>query len=126
MTLIITQISKYGIIHASDSNLTASGQYAREAQKTFELPFLNAGLTLAGAYSVRGISMDVWMPIFINVQSAIYDLHLSQFAYNLKSKLEDQMFPHEKKRWEHRDIAGYVLSNNQYHPEFWFIRNVHR
>jgi hypothetical protein len=51
VTLIATVISKYGIIQASDSNLTdTEGRAAGAGQKLFDLPFAPAALTIAGSY----------------------------------------------------------------------------
>lgn len=53
MTLILTHISRYSGIHASDLNLIeGDDQAVGQGQKTFEIPFLSAGLTTAGSYSL--------------------------------------------------------------------------
>lgn len=52
MTLILTIINKYGIIHASDSALTSDDNPPGKARKTFKIKNLKAGLTIAGVYSV--------------------------------------------------------------------------
>jgi hypothetical protein len=125
MTLILTQISKHGIVHASDSNLTAGGDTsAGESQKTFEIKHLNAGLTVAGSYSVKGVRMNHWMNNFIQEQANTGVSSVSEFAHNLGSELESQMSPGEKEGGSMMHIAGYVEENAMSHPEFWFIRNV--
>ena len=126
MTLILTHISKHGIIHASDSNLTmASGKKAScEGKKTFKIDYLNAGLTLAGAYSVSGMRMDQWMDKFISEQSSKHITSLSYFVSNLKNEIEQQMTAYEKNLGSMIHIAGYVKERNRSHPEFWFVRNV--
>jgi hypothetical protein len=54
MTLILTQINKYGIIHASDSNVTDdSGQFVRQAKKTFKIPGLKAGLIAPSQFAIQ-------------------------------------------------------------------------
>lgn len=126
MTLIITHINRYGIVHASDSNLT--GQDNKDAgigQKTFPIKYLNAGLTVAGSYSVGSISMDKWMNDFINNQQSNKDQTLEIFSKKLKDELQTKMTPNEKKLGCLIHIAGYVEINNKSHPEFWFIRNIH-
>ena len=126
MTLILTHISKHGIVHASDSNVTSrSGTSISvgEGQKTFEIPFLNAGLSIAGNYLVAGQRMDKWLPDFITTQSRITSLTVEQFAHNLKDQLQAQMLPSEK-RGNLFHIAGYVEEGGQNHPEFWFVRNI--
>jgi hypothetical protein len=81
MTLILTHLGRFGIIHASDSNLTSAlNTSAGQGKKTFALDYLNAGLTVAGAYSIAGIAMDVWMQNFIRGQEANGTRPLSQFA----------------------------------------------
>lgn len=125
MTLILTQIGQHGIIHASDSNLTTgSGISAGESQKTFEVNYLNAGLTVAGSYSVGGDEMNHWMNNFIQIQANSGILSLSAFANNLGRELEIQMSSAEKSNGSMVHIAGYVEEENEAHPEFWFVRNV--
>lgn len=126
MTLILTHISKDGIIHASDSNLTsADGTQAGQARKTFPIDFLRSGLTLAGAYSVGGVPMDTWMTAFIQDQERIKATSLEEFARLLKQHLETNMLPKEKAAGCMMHLAGYVEKEGAFHPEFWFIRNVH-
>jgi hypothetical protein len=125
MTLILTQISKYGIVHASDSNLTAGGGTpAGESQKTFGVKYLDAGLTVAGSYSVGGVRMNHWMNDFIQEQANAGISSLSDFSHNLGSALEAQMSRDEKSSGSMVHIAGYVPGESQLHPEFWFVRNV--
>jgi hypothetical protein len=124
MTLILTIINKYGIIHASDSALTSENTPAGENQKTFEINYLNAGLTVAGAYSVGGVRMDQWMNDFIQRQAVLRVSPLSKFANNLKVELEAHMLPEEKQNGSMVHIAGYIEENGLSHPEFWFVRNV--
>jgi hypothetical protein len=124
MTLILTQISKQGIIHSSDSNLTTGGDTpAGESQKTFKIEYLNAGLTVAGSYSVGGIRMNSWMNDFIQEQASV-GISLGDFAHTLGSRLETQMSPREKDDGSMIHIAGYVEEEGRSHPEFWFVRNV--
>src|SRR6266568_204847 len=126
MTLILAHISKFGIIHASDSNLTSdSNTYAGQGQKTFELPFLNTGLTVAGAYSVAGKPMDVWMTDFISAQASSGVGSLLKFAEALNARLETEMDADEKQGGSMVHIAGYVEKGGFQHPEFYFVRNVY-
>ncbi len=126
MTLILTHLSRFGIIHASDSNLTSDGnRSAGQGQKTFKVDYLDAGLTVAGAYSVGGTAMDVWMTKFISSQTTGGARSLSEFAEALRTKLEAQMLPKEKQDGSMVHIAGYVESGGLQHPEFYYIRNVY-
>jgi hypothetical protein len=125
MTLILTHISRHGIIHASDSNLTAADSSpAGKAKKTFRLPKLRAGLTIAGSYSVGGVPMDRWMNLFIS-QHTVSAGSLKAFAYALGKSLESEMLREEKEGGSMVHIAGYVRDKGCYHPEFYFVRNVH-
>jgi len=127
MTLIITHINRHGIVHASDSNLTSNGnQNAGEAKKTFDIPNLNAGLTVAGSYGVGSTRMDIWMEEFIQKQEGIPEINLEKFSHNLKNALEVGMTNDQKKGGSIIHIAGYVELDGLFHPEFWFVRNVHK
>ncbi len=123
MTLIITQISKHGILHASDSNLSDSGgSTVGEGTKCFVIPKLKAGLTVAGAYGVGNLSMDRWMPEFIKKSNAV---DLEQFSEELRTALEQEMDFEQKESGSLIHVAGYVKKQEKYHPEFWFVRNVY-
>jgi len=125
VTLILTQISKYGIVHASDSNLTVGNSIsAGESQKTFVIAHLNAGLTVAGSYTVGGVRMNHWMDNFVLEQAGGGISSLSDFAHNLGNELEARMSPEEKANGSMVHIAGYVGQEGGSHPEFWFVRNV--
>lgn len=126
MSLILTHISKHGIVHASDSNLTSgSGSPAGQVKKTFDISFLKAGLTIAGSYGVGNENMDRWIDDFIQQQSQISGLSLKDFADNLKDALQQQMTISQKNDGSIVHIAGYVQENTVYHPEFYHVRNVH-
>lgn len=127
MTLIVTHINRFGIIHASDSNLTTGNDTnAGEGQKTFNISFLNAGLTVAGCYSVENQRMDIWMTNFIQIEEQKGTPTLKDFSHNLKATLDAKMTNDEKSGGSIIHIAGYVEENGISHPEFWFVRNVHR
>ena len=125
MTLILTHLSKYGIIHASDSNLTNDRGAAGQAKKTFALPHLNAGMTVAGIYAVGNQPMDQWLDKFIQSHAASNNPSLLSFARSMKDNLEAEMLPQEKKIGSIMHIAGYVEENGKAHPEFYHVRNVH-
>lgn len=125
MTLILTHLCEYGIVHASDSNLTDDNGLAGEGRKTFELPHINAGLTLAGSYLVGGHRVDEWLDEFIQEHRASGAPSLLSFAQCLKDRLEIEMLPDEKALGCIMHIAGYVEVNGQSHPEFYVVRNVH-
>ncbi|MGD0756201.1 MAG: hypothetical protein ABR927_14200 [Bacteroidales bacterium] len=123
MTLIVTQISKHGIIHATDSNLSdQSGNTVGNGKKCFAIPKLNAGLTVAGSFEVGTSRMDKWMDDFILKSTSN---SLENFAEGLRSALEKEMSD-EQKSESLIHIAGYVKNGEKYHPEFWFVRNIYQ
>lgn len=127
MTLIITHISRFGIVHASDSNLADSeNRDAGTGQKTYLIPSLNSGLTVAGNYSVSGCPMDSWMNAFIAHQSALAGNTLYEFGKTLKKELQSKMKPDEKASGCIMHLSGYVEVSGKSHPEFYHIRNVHK
>ena len=123
MTLIITQISKHGIIHASDSNLSDNeGNTVGKGKKCFIISKLKAGLTVAGAFNVGELKMDDWMKEFISKSDST---DLESFSEELRIALEDKMSEEQKASGSLIHIAGYVGKNGKYHPEFWFVRNIY-
>ena len=50
---------------------------------------------------------------------------LATFAHALAKALESEMLSEEKKGGSMVHIAGYVQEKGLYHPEFYFVRNVH-
>ena len=126
MSLIITQISSHGIIHATDSNLTSgNGSFARQDKKLFPVPFLNAALTVAGSYNVGVQQMNVWMEGFIQTQHEGNVDSLGAFARALAKSLETAMTPEQKASGSIIHIAGYEKDSEGFHPEFWFVRNIY-
>lgn len=125
MTLIYTQAHKYGIILAADSNLTSdTGSSAGVADKGFTVPYLNAGLCVAGSYSFGGVPMDHWMPAFIAAYAGTKAPSLAGFASTLRDRLEAGMTAKEKDNLCLVQLAGYVPDAAGHHPEFYFIRNI--
>lgn len=127
MTLIATQLSHYGIVLATDSNLTDSAyRFARQSRKNFELPHLRGGLSVAGCWSVNGIAMDEWMPRFIARPETFAGGSLAAFAGHLRMALESEMLPAEKRLGSMIHIAGYAREGDSFHPEFYFVRNFEK
>lgn len=125
MTLILTHFGRHGIVLGSDSNIStkdASGRNylgAGEAQKVFPIPFLSAGLALAGSYSVGSTRMDRWMTAFIAEQNLVPGQTLEGFAKTLGTRLDA-----EPSCRSLIHIAGYSADADGYHPELWFVRNI--
>src|SRR5271157_3825469 len=127
MTLIATQVSQYGIVLATDSNLTDSAyRFARQSRKNFELPHQRGGLSVAGCWSVDGVPMDEWMPRFIARPETFAGGSLAAFAGHLRMALESEMLPAEKRLGSMIHIAGYAREGDGFHPEFYFVRNFEK
>ncbi|HMU47440.1 MAG TPA: hypothetical protein PKC72_13795 [Chitinophagaceae bacterium] len=125
MSLILTYINRFGILHASDSNLSAPGQAVVEGKKVFPIDFLCAGLSVAGTYSVDGKEMHNWMEEFINEQKDNNISTLKEFTEILKYKLQGSLRKNEFKAGCMMQISGYSETKGIIHPELWFLRNVH-
>jgi hypothetical protein len=125
MSLILTHINRFGIIHASDSNLSIPGQDVIEGKKVFAIDFLNAGLSIAGTYSVDGTDMNIWMEEFIENQRDAKVGTLKQFSEILQQRLQSSLRENEFHLGCMIQISGYSETNGVIHPEFWFLRNIH-
>lgn len=121
MSLILTQINKFGIVFVTDSNITVNGSSTKAGPKIFKILRLNAALCLAGAYSVTRIPIDQWMPVYIQQDKSNT---LEEFARNLSARLENQMEPKEKEAGCIIHISGFIRNGSSEHPEMWGIGNV--
>lgn len=119
MSIIVTQINKKGIIFGSDSNITSDIKYEREGKKIFEIPKLNAAMCIAGAYEVKNVYIDEWLPEFIDSNKNNYN-SLKDFTKLLSERLTADMTEEEKAGLSISHIAGY----NDGHPEMWCLSNT--
>lgn len=119
MSIIVTQISKYGIIFASDSNITNDNEVVGQGDKIFAIPKLNAAIAIAGSYTVGGDKMDKWMLDFIKKNECAYD-SLKDFGELLQTTFDNLMSEKEKSWLSISHIAGYVNG----HPEMWCLSNT--
>lgn len=127
MTLIAAAIGKPGIVHVSDSNLTAEdGSLAGEAKKVFRLGFAPAALAVAGAYSVGGVPMDQWMQSTIDTYGTNDRPTLQGLSEYLRKRLTEEITESERDDLTLVHIAGYVEQDGTSHPEFYFVRNFER
>ncbi len=124
MTIIITQISKYGIIQASDSNITTAKKLERTGKKVFPISRLNAALSYTGVYAVQGKLMDNWMQDFILKSLSDTSITLERFSYKLRDALQNEMHKDQKRMELHVHIAGYVEVDGKSHPELWHLTNL--
>jgi len=121
MSLILTQINKYGIIFAADSNITVDEAETKRGKKIFEIPRLKAALCLAGAYSIGNERMDRWMTFYIKKNKSN---SIKEFTENLCNVLEKEITIEEKGGGCIMHISGFVKKNSIIHPEMWCISNM--
>ena len=119
MSIIVTQINKFGIIFGSDSNITSKNKVERPGKKIFEISKLSAAMCIAGAYTVGGEMMDEWLPMFITKNQSNYKT-LEEFTYLLSEEFNLKMLPEEKRHLSIAHVAGYVNG----HPEMWCLSNT--
>lgn len=123
MTLIASYITKFGIIQASDSNLTTdTGNYGF-GQKIFPIPHLNASLAYSGSYYINGNIIDQWMNEFIT-GSYFTAESISEFTEQLTARMSTEMREEELSKISIVHIAGYHQYDNNSHAEHWHISNT--
>ncbi len=123
MSLIITYISKHGIVHASDSNLTNKTD-TTEGKKTFDIPYLKAGLTYSGDYHIDGKTADAFISEFITEQKNNPDITIKLFASELMDRIQRNIRQEEIKGGIIIHIAGFIEINSLSYPTFYHISNV--
>jgi hypothetical protein len=123
MTLICTAISNFGLIQASDSNLTGRSGAAGGGQKVFSLGFVPGALALAGNYRVDRQRMDEWLPDFIDAYAASEHPSLKGFSHHLRDHLSEEQHKDRSQGGRLFHIAGYVETEDGWHPEMWFVRD---
>jgi hypothetical protein len=128
MTIIITLINRFGIVHGTDSNIRHNNAIGTATDQTTKLFSLGekAAVTVAGNWHIdNGFSMDYWMGQFVADELSRNDFSLRTFARHLAEEWNAKI-PAEKREpmgnWAH--IAGYERLNNESHPEFWAVSNV--
>jgi hypothetical protein len=123
MTLIVSCITKFGIIQASDSNLTNNSGNAGFGQKVFPIPHLNASLAYSGCYEIDGNSIDIWMNTFIS-GTFFTASTIEEFTSQLSGRMTSEMRDNEISQISIVHIAGYQKFENQSHVEHWHISNT--
>src|SRR5258706_2019567 len=133
MTLIITELSKFGIVMVADSAVTFTeilpdgSQFhhvLNGAQKLQAIPYLKAGISVWGLGSIPtqngNLSTDVWINDFISRHSQVSAL--SDFADRLAQELQESLGEEQVSVGFH--LAGFVEVENQNLPTFYHVRNV--
>jgi hypothetical protein len=121
MTLIASYINRYGVVLASDSNLTSREGNSGFGQKVFPIVYLNAGLTYSGLYNIRGQDIDEWMNNFIKEAQHTCN-NIEEFANVLTTQLNMDFSP-DPNDMAILHICGYSRNDYKSHLEHWHIAN---
>ncbi|RLC70699.1 MAG: hypothetical protein DRI81_18730 [Chloroflexi bacterium] len=132
MTLVITELSQFGIAMVADSAVTCteippSGQPIQRvlngALKLQVIPYLNAGVSVWGLgvlpTATGQVSTDIWLSDFIVQHSGIATL--DEFANTLAAELQTVAGQVQEVLGFH--LAGYVDVDGQRLPTFYHVRN---
>src|SRR5262245_56676211 len=118
MTLVITEISEFGIAMVADSAVTVtatlpSGSSTQEvlnaARKLQIIDYLSAGISMWGVGSIRNVPSDLWIEDFIDLHSNIATIN--EFANELAGELQQAIGSVQRPMGFH--LAGYVEQDGQ-------------
>ncbi len=131
MTLVLTELSNFGIAMAADTALTVRCSSAEErvyygAKKLLNIPKLNAGISWWGEASVNKIDTDIWLDNFIIANKKKYN-SLDEFAILLRDELRKYVSAIDVNKYPYGTrgfhLAGFVEYNGQKQPAFYHIHN---
>lgn len=125
MTLLLTEISIFGIVFTADSRICRrdGNKYVRErdASKIFPIPYLNAAVGYFGCAYVGRQRMEDWLREFIRAHS--FMTNLEEFASSLGQTINRSLSGQQKAEPLGFHISGYVSINGQLVPSFFFVWN---
>ena len=132
MTLVLTEISQYGIVMGADSAVTCEtplpgGSTGRRVltgvQKLFPIPHLQAGVSCWGYGQIGNFETDIWLNDFIGRQQNRSQT-LEEFAGALRDEL-NQIMPRTQsgKAEAGFHLAGFVNTEGSWEPDFWHVHN---
>ena len=135
MTLILTELSKFGIAMATDSAITypsktPDGEFKNRVfeglRKLFPIPKLKAGISFWGYGDFQDVYLDDWLKNFIEKKEPQYN-SLKDFAILLQDELRkkiSEINPEQEPEGTHGfHLAGYVDYKNRNIPTLWHIHN---
>jgi hypothetical protein len=134
MTLILTEITKFGIAMVADSAITTTAimpsatplkRVTTGALKLQIVPYLNAGISFWGAGTIpyakgKGFPTDMWLQDFIKSHKSLSSF--DDFAAELKAELQALPEPLDEELEFH--FAGYKEIGREKYPTLYHIRNV--
>jgi hypothetical protein len=146
MTLILTELSNYGIVMATDSAITETllkpdGTVGDKdyygARKLFTVPKLSAGISYWGWADIpipgaswedkrKLFSTELWLPHFLETNRENYNT-LSELATLLEKELRQRIPKIDVNEHKLGDggihLAGYEKIDSRIVPTFWHIHN---
>ena len=131
MTLILTEISKFGIAMAADSAITEGTDIKRSLsgiQKLQPIPKINAGISCWGEAEIEEVYTDIWLDSFIRKKRREYG-SIKEFAILLQNELRehiDKIDPSKKEfMWGTIGfhLAGFDKYEGEYSPTCYHIHN---
>jgi hypothetical protein len=130
MTLVLTELSNFGIAMAADTALTVSCSSGTRVyygtRKLLKIPKLNAGISWWGEATVNKIETDSWLYNFINDNEKKYN-SLAEFAILLQDELRRYVLPIDVNKYPGGTrgfhLAGFVEYKKQKQPAFYHIHN---
>jgi hypothetical protein len=135
VTLVLTELSNFGIAMAADTALTVRCLSADRrdiervyygAKKLLKILKINAGISWWGDASVNGIDTDTWLGDFIIAKEKEYN-SLDEFAILLQDELRKYVSPIDVNKYPRGTrgfhLAGFVENNGQKQPAFYHIHN---
>jgi hypothetical protein len=129
MTLVLTELSPFGIAMAADSAVTFTNpqtglSFAEPslARKLQAIPYLNAGISCWGMGEIAGTSTDEWLSDFIDSHKTVSSLKdfVSQLAETLNAQLPQNVTGENRLGFH---VAGYETYNGVATPSFYHVHD---
>lgn len=128
MTLILTEITEFGIAMAADSAVTTTYNIGRRrghrvltgVKKLQPIHYLNAGVSCWGSGEIEGIDTDIWLEDFVRTHNNISVL--ADFAIALQDELRRVVGTIAQNSLGFH-LAGFVECDGHRFPTFYHIHN---
>ena len=129
MTLILTELSEFGIAMAADSAVTVPAKWPdgeiryrayTGAVKLRPVLELNAGISVWGMGKIGDFDTDIWLGDFVRRKGSKVT-SLRDFAQALQDELRNILGETDKRLGFH--LAGYVHVGKEMRPTFYHIHN---
>jgi len=132
MTLVLTDISQYGIVMGADAADTMETRLPggkkglrvlNGVKKLFPLPHLKAGISCWGHGEIGDLMTDIWLSHFIE-RHQDRSKTLQEFAIQLQDELNRTIPPTQSGEAEAGfHLAGFVSRDGRRTPDLWHIHN---